>query len=645
MRLFFIVLITSLFNLSYSQSNLKDKYDVKQYILDLQISNISAQISGSVIINANVSATYLDTFAVDLIDTIVPVQTYMVVDSVFVNGVLNSFQHHDELVFVPLTIAIPQNQQFSVQIYYHGNGNANVQTNYNGISKAYYTSIWHAYTLSQPTGSKVWWPCKQDLKDKADSVAFFITTDSTNKSGSNGTLKSTEYLPGGKVKYKWETKYPIAYYLISFAVGPYSEYITHTPLPGGTDSVLLQNFLIPASSYYQDHIKAINKTKQLIYLYSELIGIYPFKDEKYGYCVVGNPHGAAMENQTMCTIGYELLDTTSTEFAIYFYTFVTAHELGHQWFGDYVTCAKWNDIWLNEGFASYMEYIALQNLESQTSAEIWIQNAHTEVKSLPDGSVFVPDSLVLDYYSLFDYRLIYKKGASILHTLRYEINNDSLFFAVLRNYLSAYAFSTSTVDDFKQVAESITGINFSDYFDQWYYGQGYPIFNINWNQNNDTLIIISDQTTSTNVTSLFKTHFDLRVNSLAGDTIIRLFQGTNHESYKIYISETVTSIEFDPYFWLIQNNTVSTGIEKNNNSISFNLFPNPAERIINVIIDIGTDFQNSTLYIYDMQGQLLKQQPVLQSNSGIDISIIEKGMYIVKVKTEKGIAVKRFVKE
>ena len=326
MRLIILFLILFLFNPLFGQNTLKDKYDVKQYILDLQISNISAQISGSVIINANVSATYLDTFVVDLIDTIVPVQTYMHVDSVFINGVLNSFQHNNELVFVPLSIAIPQNQQFSVQIYYHGNGNANVQTNYLGISKAYYTSIWHTYTLSQPTGSKVWWPCKQDLKDKADSVTFFITTDSTNKSGSNGILKTAEYLPGGKVKYKWETKYPIAYYLISFAVGPLSEYISYAPLPGGTDSVLLQNLLFPASPYYQDHIKAINKTKQLLYLYSEFLGTYPFKDEKYGYCVVGSQLGA-MEHQTMCTIGYKAMDTTSMPYGTSYYFWYVAHEL------------------------------------------------------------------------------------------------------------------------------------------------------------------------------------------------------------------------------------------------------------------------------------------------------------------------------
>ncbi len=629
----------------FSQNILENKYDVKQYILDLQISNSSTVISGNVIINANVTSTSLDTFVVDLIDTIVVGQTYMVVDSVFINGVSNTFQHHNDLIFIPMATAIPQNQTFSAQIYYHGNGTANSQTNYNGISKYNYTGKIHTFTFSEPTWSKVWWPCKQDLKDKADSVTFYITTNATNKSGSNGILKSTESLPGGKVKYKWVSKYPTDFYLISFTVGPLTEYITYAPLPGGTDSVLLQNLLFPSSSYYQTHLKAINKTKQLLYLFSELIGTYPFKDEKYGYCVVGSQLGA-MEHQTMCTIGYQAMDTTSTMYGVNtYYVWYVAHELGHQWFGNYVTCSKWNYIWLSEGFASYMEYVALQNLESQTKADYWIQEAHNEIILVPGGSVYVPDSLVADENNVFDYILEYKKGPSILHIMRYEINNDSLFFAVLKNYLSTYAYSVASADDFKQIAESTTGINFSDYFNQWYYGEGYPIFNVNWNQNNDTLTITSNQTTSTAITTLFKTHFDLKINYVTGDTIIRLFQGSNNETYKIYFPEPVTSIEFDPHFWLLQSNSITTGIEKNNIFSSFEVFPNPAKDKITIKLKQGIKLNNTIISIFDIQGQLLLQQAIKLEKTEININGLTNGVYILKLNSNDKTEVTKFVKE
>jgi aminopeptidase N len=634
------ILLCMVNGFAFSQSALENNYDVKQYILDLQISNSSTLISGNVTINANVTGASLDTFVVELIDTLVVNQTYMIVDSVFVNGALNTFQHYDELVYVPLIPAIPQNQVFSIQIYYHGKGSANVQTNYNGISLSSLASKVHTYTFSEPTWSKVWWPCKQDLKDKADSVTFYITTDSANKSGSNGLIVSRDTLPGGKVKYRWETHYPTDYYLISFDVGPMTEYITYAPLPGGLDSVLLQNLLFPISPYYQIHLRVIEKTKQLIYFYSELLGTYPFAGEKYGYCVVGIPLGA-MEHQTMCTIGYDAMDTTSANYYSYYFWYV-AHELGHQWFGDYVTCEKWNYIWLNEGFASYMEYVALQNLESQAKADYWIQNAHTEVMSLPGGSVYVPDSLVADDEAMLDYRLQYKKGSSILHTLRYEINNDSLFYAVLRNYLSTYAFSVATADDFKQVAETTTGMNFSDFFNQWYYGEGYPTFHINWSQANDTLTILSNQTTSTSTTTLFKTHFDVKINLAAGDITVRLYQGSNNETYKIYLPVTATSIAIDPNFWLIQKNFINVGIEENNTPFTFSIFPNPATDRITIDCQDG---QCLNLSIYNMVGELVLQSELNGIANEVDISSIAKGIYIIKVSGANGTVQKKLVKE
>jgi len=217
--IFIIILTASCLQSLFSQNDLKTKYDVKQYILDLNISSTSTEINGSVITNAIVIASELDTFAVDLITTIIPNQTYMIVDSVLVNGNRNEFSHSNDIVLIPLHQTIPQNEYFSVQIYYHGNGRPCAQTNYNGIFALTYSGVSNTETWSQPVWSKVWWPCKQDLTDKADSVTFIITTDAGNISGSTGLLESTENFPNGKVRYTWKSKYPVAYYLISFCVG------------------------------------------------------------------------------------------------------------------------------------------------------------------------------------------------------------------------------------------------------------------------------------------------------------------------------------------------------------------------------------------------------------------------------------------
>jgi aminopeptidase N len=555
-------------------------YDVKHYNLDLQISNTSASISGNVIITSSVVATKLDTFVVELIDTMTVNYTYMVVDSVIINGTPQKYTHKNDLIIVPLVHSMNQGQIFSVQIYYHGVATANDYKAFgNGIILVKQKK--EAFTMSEPRWSKIWWPCKQDLSDKADSVTFCITTDSNNKSGSNGILKSTENLPNGKVKYKWETNYPIDYYLISFAVGPFDENVTYAKLKTSNDSVKIQSLLNRSSPYYQKNIQAIEVTKNLIGVFSDLFGDYPFKKEKYGYCAVDTTIGG-MENQTMTTINSSLLDTNPNFVSTY--SWVIAHELAHHWFGDYVTCKTWNDVWINEGFASYMEYVALQKMHLDSLAKEWIDITHSIALTTEHTSVFVPDSSLNDDNRVFDGPTTYKKGASILHTLRYEINNDSLFFKGLKDFLTQYSYSVAGAVDFKKSMEHTTGMDLTEFFNQWYYGVGYPWFNINWSQNADTLTIVSVQSTTYSNPALFKTHFDVKLKYLSGDSTVRLFQDSNYQKFKIPIKEKVSSIEIDPDNWILKRvESVITGINHIvDQSNSIRVYPNPFKESTNL---------------------------------------------------------------
>src|SRR5690606_34514429 len=132
-------------------------------------------------------------------------------------------------------------------------------------------------------------------------------------------------------------------------------------------------------------------TADFIELFSGLYGMYPFADEKYGHCMA--PISGGMEHQTMTTQGF-------------FEKSLTAHELAHQWWGDYVTCGTWANIWINEGFASYSEYLMLQNLfPSQAAGDM--QQRHTNIMSQAGGSVWVADST--DESAIFDSRLVYNK--------------------------------------------------------------------------------------------------------------------------------------------------------------------------------------------------------------------------------------------
>jgi aminopeptidase N len=614
-----------------SQNPLETTYDVKQYILDLKLDNMSASISGNVTIIAMVTSASLDTFAVDLIDNIITGYVYMVVDSLFISGIHHEFVHNNKIIKVPFDNPLSSGQTFSAKIYYHGKGPFG---NNGGIQITSYNNKKFAATWSEPYGSAYWWPCKQDPSDKADSSIFYITTRTSNRSGSNGLLTSVDTLEGDTlVRYKWVTRYPIDYYLVSFAVGPFDQYITYAFLQNGGDSVFMQNLLLNDAPDYQRQMQAINKTKDLISFYSTILCDYPFKDEKFGYSIIYGG-GGTMENQTMCTMGRLYMDTTFVKYGSGHW-FLTAHELGHQWFGDYVTCADWNDLWLNEGFASYMEYLALQNLESQHSADIWLQDAHAEILMHSGGRI----------YGSWDYMPVYKKSSAMIHMLRYEINNDSIFFLILKNYLETYRYSVANTADFKFLAEIISGLDLSDFFTQWYYGEGWPSFEITWNQSGDTVTIISNQTTSTAAMTLFKTHFDLKIHYMAGDTIVRLFQASNSDTFRIYFHLKADSIEFDPENHLIQKHSIRLGIEENRNSSLFTVIPNPADRRITVDVRSNILSGSPLISIYNIPGQLLQQQKLTREETDVDISSFPNGIYLIKMSCDKDTGVLRFVKD
>lgn len=517
-----------------------DKYDVKYLKIDINAETNSRVISGNTITKATTTVS-LDSFVTEI-------KSNLIVDSVFINGINKTFVQNADHVFVNIIPAIPTGNLFEAQIFYHGTcGNLGVYAgtiSSNGLS--------YFATLSESYQAREWFPCKQILSDKIDSADIWITTSAINKAGSNGKLQGIDTLPSGKVRYRWKSINPMNYYMPSVAIGNYREYVNYAkPLAMAPDSIKVQHYISDNNTYFNTVRVNIDRTPAFIEKMSELFGLYPFYNEKYGHCQASI--GGGMEHQTMSTMNG-------------FGATLIAHELGHQWWGDAVTCASWNDIWLNEGFASYCEYLMIEKLPAQfptTNATTYMQNYHTSALSQPNGSVYVPDASVYDENRIFSDRLSYKKGAAILHNLRFEMQSDTAFFNCMKNFQVQYKNSVATAADFKIKAEQFSGKNLTTFFNQWYYGEGYPTFNITYfKPTADSIMLLVNETTSApTITSFFSGLLELQITSAQGDTTVIVNLAGNNQIFKLYYPKNPSGIVVDPNNWMLnKTGTITNGI-------------------------------------------------------------------------------------
>jgi len=547
-------------------------------------------------------------------------------DSVTVNGQSASFSHADNQLQVSVPAYGAGDSIRIVDIYYHGLGKnaGDVQGIFHKYNSA--NQEWVTWTLSESFHSQSWFPCKQELQDKADSAYVFLSTDKTLKAGSNGLLTNTVDLPGNRVRYEWKCRYPIDYYLISFAVANYRDYSFYVK-NGDNDSLLIQNYIYNNDAYFQQNKSLIDETGKMIALYDSLFIQYPFSNEKYGHCVA--PSGGGMEHQTMTTL-------------VNFSFLLVAHELFHQWFGDYVTCKTWQDIWVNEGFASYAEYLVQEFLHSKAEADNWMVRTQSYVKNIPGGSVYVPESSATNEDRIFDYRLTYAKGAAIIHMMRQEAGNDALFFSVLKEYLNRYKNSTATGNDVRDLFTEMTGKDFTAFFQQWYTGEGFPTLDVNWDHQHDTLYVNALETTSSTVTPFFNLLVEYKINIDGRDTIISHRQEAGLENWQVYLPGNVTSVIVDPNHWLLMEVAGISRINYHEKQTRFVVIPNPARDMIT--LNFTGPVQSYTVHLADDMGRILYTERGDKNEQQIDVGRFAKGMYFVIVNENKTIYQSRFIK-
>ena len=474
------------------------------------------------------------------------------------------------------------------------------------------------WTLSEPYGAMEWWPCKQALQDKIDSIDIFITNPSGYRAASNGLLES-ETTTNGWITAHWRHRYPIAAYLIGIAVTNYTVFTVSVPFGGDTTPIL--NYVYPER--LADAQIGIDDNVVVFQMFNQLFGKYPFQAEKYGHAQFSRLGG--MEHQTMSFVsdfGFELL----------------SHELAHQWFGDKITCASWADIWLNEGFASYLTGLCYNFLRPQYW-ELYKADRISKATLIPDGSVWVDDTTSVA--RVFNSRLSYAKGAMLLHMLRWKFG-DSIFFAGVHNYVNdpALVYGYVKTSDFKAHMEAASGTNLDEFFTDWFFGKGFPSYQINWSksQTNDVKITLL-QTTSDPSVSFFEMPVPVKLSDGLKDTIVVLNHTYSGQEFTVALDFSPTSLVFDPNLWLVSlNNTVVSVIEDPLPEQYIDLAPNPATSNCTIRLNApGSDKARLTLWSAD--GKLVQQHQGLDLISGlntlpVNVGTLPAGRYLVRLETK-----------
>ena len=531
---------------------------------------------------------------------------------------------NNELV---ITLPITQNTGVldSLSITYNG---VPISTGFDSFESSTHNGIPIMWTLSEPYGSRDWWPCKQDLNDKIDSIDVYVTHPQffngteEYRTASNGVLKS-ETVSGSNKTSRWKHSYPIPAYLIAIAVTNYSVY-DDLAYEGTAEEFPITNYVYPESLSSTQNSTPV--TADIIELYGDLFEMYPYANEKYGHAQFG--WGGGMEHTTMSFMGS-------------FSRGLIAHELAHQWFGDKITCGSWEDIWLNEGFATYCEGLTIEGLDSNADFINWRIGKVNHITGSADGSVFCSDTTNL--YRIFSSRLSYSKGSMVLHMLRYKLGDDD-FFQGIKNYLAdpELAFGYAKTQQLQTHLQDPSGLDLTEYFADWFMGEGYPSYDIEWSQSGSSVFITVDQTQSDPSVSFFEMPLPIKLIDTDGlEHCLRLENTSNGQLFTENVGYTVSSLEFDPNKELISRYNNVTFSNTNIEITDILVFPNPVTDQITIATASGITLESSALF--NSVGQLVLKQNASQPT--IDFSNVPSGIFILQVSTNKGIIYRTLIKE
>jgi aminopeptidase N len=507
-------------------------YDVQHYDLSVAFDMKTSSFTGSVGIQASVLET-MNVFVLSASNET------LTIDSVLLEHRVLPFTHTNDHLVCTLPSQIVSGTHFSAKVYYHGISVFKGRYDDGGVFILTESNHPAIVSSSEPNFARRWWVCKDVPSDKATATLIF-TVPKNFTAASNGMLTHVEQ-KNGAATFTWETKYPIATYLVSIAAAHYAQF-TQEYVGIHGERMPIQYYVFPEDS--ANAVIDFQNTSEILRYFATTFGEYPFIKEKFGYAeVVGD---ATMENQTLCSVQDKLITGTQKS------EMTLVHETSHHWWGDCLTPADWHHTWLNEGFATYAEALYREHTKGHEAYEKYIDQWMNVKDGFFAGSVTGTSDTA--FWDSFGAR-VYFKGALALHMLR-RVVGDTTFFTIMKNYLNnpKLQYANVRTEDFIAECEHVYGQSLQWFFDEWIFAStdtiDRPTYEYSWtskqNSSRYDITIRIRQTQASQLT--YRMPFSISV-------------GTSDSTYSFPIIDSVATQEF---VFSVPTKPTSVDIDKEN---------------------------------------------------------------------------------
>ncbi len=424
-------------------SPMRTCYDVAFYDLDVKIDPDSKSLEGRTKIRFRAMRDF-SIFQVDLF-------AIMKIEKILFHNEILSFKRLDDAVFVQFPDTLKKGTVEEIQIMYSGKPQDPDIANLAGgfiWMKDKNGKPW-IESVVQGSGASLWWPCKDHLSDKPDSMHISVTIPAGLTAVANGSFIGKTMLPDSLVRFQWAVHYPINNYNAVLYIGDYVHASDEYDL--GTNRFPLNYYFL---SYHAAQAAVYaRQVRPMLDLYQNDFGPYPFP--KDGYALVESPYG--MEHQSAVSIGpyanaqEKPINTVENIRTLW-------HESAHEWWGNSVTCNDMADFWIHESFATYAEVLCYEKFHGMAAAEKYLKEQDPGNKEP-----------IIGFYDVNDFHMgdMYSKGCRMIATLRTAINNDILFFSILRGIQKKYKYQSINTADIVSYFNTATGTDYTNVFDQY----------------------------------------------------------------------------------------------------------------------------------------------------------------------------------